>query len=179
MNLGKLLMLVGPGFNEAEALYPYYRFQEAGYKVDPVGPKAKETLTGMYGFHFAISLHDTSDIIKGPEEVNVNEYDGVIIPGGRGPDSIRMNKPMVNIVKEAFNKGKVVAAICHGPSMLVEADVLRGKRATCWPSVSTDVKNAGANYEDRSVVVDGNLVTSRFPNDLPDFCRETLKLLKK
>jgi len=103
----------------------------------------------------------------------------VIIPGGRAPDRMRTKKAMVNIVKEAFNKGKVIAAICHGPQMLIEADVVRGKRATSYAAVSTDLKNAGAIYEDKSVVVDGNLVTSRFPSDLPDFCRESLKLLKK
>jgi len=169
--MGKAILLVDNGFQEAELLYPYYRFQEAGYKVDIVGPKAKETYTGEYGYHIKADL--------APEEVNIDEYDAVIIPGGRAPDRMRTKKAMVNIVKEAFNKGKVIAAICHGPQMLIEADVVRGKRATSYAAVSTDLKNAGAIYEDKSVVVDGNLVTSRFPSDLPDFCRESLKLLKK
>jgi protease I len=82
-------------------------------------------------------------------------------------------------VKEAYEKGKVVAAVCHGPQMLIEADVLRGKRATCWKSVATDLKNAGAVYLDEPAVVDGKMVTSRSPADLPQFCRETLKLLNK
>ena len=101
------------------------------------------------------------------------------IPGGRAPDRMRINKGLVNIVKEAYEKGKVIAAICHGPQMLIEADILRGKKATCWKSVITDLKNAGATFIDESAVVDGNIVTSRFPADLPRFCQETIKLLKK
>ena len=81
--------------------------------------------------------------------------------------------------KESYKKGKVMAAICHGPQMLIEADILRGKKATCWKSVATDLKNAGATFIDAPVVVDGNIVTSRFPADLPKFCQETIRLLKK
>lgn len=92
---------------------------------------------------------------------------------------MRINKNLVKIVKEAYDKGKVIAAICHGPQMLIEADVLRGKKATCWKSVATDLKNAGATYIDAPVVVDGNIVTSRMPADLPIFCRETIKLIEK
>jgi protease I len=90
---------------------------------------------------------------------------------------MRLNKGLVKIVKDAVQKGKVVAAICHGAQLLIEAGVVRGKRMTCYMSVVTDLKNAGAVYEDRSVVVDGKFVTSRFPDDLPNFCRETLKAL--
>ena len=92
---------------------------------------------------------------------------------------MRTDTGLVKIVKEAFVKGKVVAAICHGPQMLIEADALRDKRATCWRSVTTDLKNAGAKFIDEAAVVDGNIVTSRSPTDLPNFCRETIRLLKK
>jgi len=102
----------------------------------------------------------------------------VIIPGGRAPDRMRINEGLVNIVKESNGKCKVIAAICHGPQMLIEANVLRGKKATCWKSVTTDLKNAGATFIDAPVVVDGNLVTSRFPADLPRFCQETMRLMK-
>ncbi len=169
--MAKAILLVDNGFQEAELLYPYYRFQEAGYQVDVVGPKMKETYTGEYGYHIRSDL--------APEEVKVEEYEAVIIPGGRAPDRMRTKKAMVNIVKEAHAKGKVIAAICHGPQMLIEADVVRGKRVTSYVAVSTDLKNAGAIYEDKPVVVDGNLVTSRHPADLPVFCKEALKLLKK
>lgn len=159
------------GFEDRELMYPYYRFQEAGYQVVVVGPKAKETYNGEHG------LTITSDL--SPADVNIDDYVGVIVPGGRGPDRMRMNKGMVKLVKDAVQKGKVIAAICHGPQLLIEADVVKGKRMTCYMSVVTDLKNAGAIYEDKSVVVDGKFITSRFPADLPDFCRETLGVLGK
>jgi len=92
---------------------------------------------------------------------------------------MRTKKAMVDLVRKAFEEGKVIAAICHGPQMLIEADVVGGKKVTSYTAVATDLKSAGAEFENKSVVVDGNLVTSRWPSDLPDFCRETLKLLKE
>lgn len=167
----KVLIMVDEGVEDAEFLYPYYRFQEEGYKVDVVASKAKETYRGKHGVPIRSNLS--------PKEVNVDEYDALIIPGGKAPDRMRINKGLVNIVKEANEKGKVIAAVCHGPQMLIEADIIRGKKATCWKSVTTDLKNAGAKFIDAPAVVDGNIVTSRFPADLPKFCQETIKLLKK
>jgi len=163
--------MVDEGVEDVEFLYPYYRFQEEGYEVDVVGSKAKETYLGKHGVPIKTDLS--------PEEANVDEYDAVVIPGGRAPDRMRINKGLVKIVKEAYEKGKVIAAVCHGPQMLIEADILRGKKATCWKSVVTDLKNAGATFIDAPAVVDGKLVTSRSPADLPKFCQETIKLLKK
>lgn len=167
----KVLIMIEEGFEDSEFIYPYYRFQEEGYKVEIVGPKAKETYTGKHGVPMK------SDISS--EKTNLDEYDAVVIPGGRAPDRMRINEGLVRIVKEAYKKGKIIAAVCHGPQMLIEADVVRGKKVTSWKSVATDLKNAGAKYIDAPVVVDGNIVTSRFPPDLPDFCREAIKLLKK
>jgi len=167
----KVLLLVDNGFEDRELMYPYYRFQEAGYKVDIVGPKAKVTYNGEHGLTIESDLS--------PKDVNIDDYVAIIIPGGRAPDRMRTNKGLVDLAKEASRKGKVIAAICHGPQLLIEAGVVKGKKATCYVSVSTDLKNAGGIYLDKSVVVDGNLVTSRFPADLPDFCREALKLLEK
>lgn len=167
----KVLILADNGFEDSELMYPYYRFQEAGYKVDVVGPKAKEIYTGKHGLTIKSDLS--------PEAVDIKDYVAVIIPGGRAPDRMRTNKGLVELVKKAFQGGKVIAAICHGPQLLIEAGIVKGRRVTCYVSVATDLKNAGGIYEDKSVVVDGNLVTSRFPADLPNFCRETLKVLKK
>ncbi|UCE15899.1 MAG: type 1 glutamine amidotransferase [Candidatus Bathyarchaeota archaeon] len=167
----KVLVFVENGFEDRELMYPYYRFQEAGYKVNVVGPKAKVTYKGEYGL--------TIESEFSPNDVNIDDYAAIIIPGGRAPDRMRTNKGLVNLVKEASQKGKVIAAICHGPQLLIEAEVVKGKKATCYVSVSTDLKNAGGIYLDKSVVIDGNLVTSRFPADLPNFCRETLKLVEK
>ncbi len=167
----RVLLFVENGFEDRELMYPYYRMQEAGYKVDVVGPRAKVTYNGEYG------LTMKSDF--SPQDVNIDEYAAIIIPGGRAPDRMRTNKGLVSLANEAFQRGKVIAAICHGPQLLIEAGVVKGKKATCYVSVSTDLKNAGGIYLNKSVVVDGNLVTSRFPADLPDFCRETLRLLGK
>jgi len=169
--LKKILILISNGFEDSEFLYPYYRLQEAGYDVDVVGSKAKATYTGKHGIPFKADFS--------PADVNIEDYMGTIIPGGAAPDRMRLDKGLVEIVKKAHEKGKVIAAICHGPQMLIEADILRDKKATCWYSVTTDLKNAGAIYVDAPVVVDGNIVTSRFPADLPKFCQETLKLLRK
>jgi protease I len=165
----KVLLFVHNGFEDRELMIPYYRFQEAGYRVDVVGPKADMTYNGEYGLTIKSDLS--------PEEVNIEEYVAIIIPGGRAPDRMRTHKGLVRLAKEASEKGKVIAAICHGPQLLIEADVVKGKKTTCYVSVSTDLKNAGGIYLDKSVVVDGNFVTSRFPADLPDFCREALRVL--
>ncbi|MEM2939021.1 MAG: type 1 glutamine amidotransferase domain-containing protein [Candidatus Bathyarchaeia archaeon] len=166
----KILIMVDEGFEDSEFIYPYYRFQEEGYAVKIVAPEGKKTCMGKHGVP---AISDLS-----PKEVNVEEYDALVIPGGWAPDRMRINEDMVKIVKEAYEKGKVIAAICHGPQMLIEADILRSRRATCWKAVRTDLKNAGATFIDAPVVVDGKIVTSRFPNDLPYFCRETINLLK-
>jgi protease I len=166
----KILIMVDEGFEDSEFIYPYYRFREEGYTVEVVAPKGKKTYMGKHGVP---ALSDLS-----PEEVNIEDYDALVIPGGWAPDRMRINGEMVRIVREAYEKGKVIAAICHGPQMLIEADILRGRRATCWKSVRADLKNAGAVFIDAPVVVDGRIVTSRFPDDLPYFCRETINLLK-
>jgi protease I len=167
----KILLLTENGFEDRELMYPFYRFQEAGYQVVVVGPKAKETYNGEHG------LTITADL--SPAEVNIDDYVGVIVPGGRAPDRMRINNGLVKLVKDAVQKGKLVAAVCHGPQLLIEANVVKGKKMTCYKSVAADLKNAGAIYQDKSVVVDGKLVTSRSPADLPDFCREALRVLGK
>jgi len=164
-----VLLFVHNGFEDREFMIPYYRFQEAGYNVDVVGPEADMIYNGEYGLDIKSNLS--------PEKVNIDYYVVIIIPGGRAPDRMRTNKGLVQLAREASHKGKVIAAICHGPQLLIEADVVKGKKATCYVSVSTDLKNAGGIYLDKSVVFDGNLVTSRFPADLPDFCREVLRVL--
>jgi protease I len=169
-NMAKGIVLLENGFQEAELLYPYYRLQEAGYEVDLIAETAREEYTGEYGY--------TLQADRAAVVVNMDEYDVVVIPGGRAPDRMRIKEPIVELVKDAMEKGKVVAAICHGAQVLIEADVMEGRNATCWYSVATDLKNAGANYEDSEVVVDKNLVTSRHPGDLPAFMREVLQLLE-
>ena len=167
----KILIFVENGVEDSEFIYPYYRFQEEGYKMDIAAPKANTIYTGKHGLTF------TSEYA--PKDINIDDYDAVIIPGGQAPDRMRIHKELVNIIKAANVEGKIIAAVCHGPQMLIEADIVRGKTVTSWPSVRTDLRNAGAKVLDESAVVDGNLVTSRSPADLPDFCRATIKLLQR
>ncbi len=165
----KILILLEKGVEDSEFIYPYYRFQEEGFKMDIVAPQAKKDYVGKHGVPF------TSEF--SPSDIDLNDYDAVIIPGGQAPDRMRIHPDLVQLVKEANSKGKVISAVCHGPQMLIEADIVRGKTVTSWPSVRTDLKNAGANVVDEPAVVDGNIVTSRSPDDLPDFCKATIKLL--
>ncbi len=169
--MARVLMLTENGVEDREMAYPYYRMQEAGYAVDVVGPRKGETYVGGRGLPFTANL--------GPDDVRVEDYAAVIVPGGKAPDYMRGNPGLVRIVREAVAQDKVVAAICHGPQMLIEADVLHGRRATCAPNIRTDVRNAGATYVDEAAVIDGNIVTSRVPPDLPAFCKATLEVLSR
>ena len=166
----KILLFIEDTFREEELVYPYYRFIEAGYDVSLVGPEANKTYTGRFG------LPMVSDI--SPDQVDLDEAAAVIIPGGFAPDKMRQDRAMVGLLKKAFQACKVIAAICHGGWMLVEADICRGKDVTGFKAIATDLKNAGGNFIDKEVVIDENIVTSRMPSDLPAFCSATLELVK-
>ena len=166
----KAAVLIDNEYQDAEAIYPYYRLQESGLNVDLVGPQANTNYQGKYGYTL------TSD--KSASDINVVDYEAVVVPGGNAPDKMRIKESMVKIIQEAEQKGKVIAAICHAMQLLIEADVVNGKDATCYKAVKVDLQNAGGNYHNKEVVVDENLVTSRTPDDLPAFMRETLKLLE-
>lgn len=163
-----ILILIDNDFEDTEALYPYYRMQEEGFKVVVAGSPSGE-YKSKHGYPLKAD--------KSAKAIIVKNYDAVIVPGGFAPDRMRTKPEMVKIIKDAVKNGLLVAAICHGAQLLIEADVLRGRRATCYMSVKRDVINAGAMYEDTPVVVDGNLVTSRYPGDLPNFCRTIIELL--
>ncbi len=168
--MAKIAVLVENGFEDVELLYPYYRFQEAGYRVEVVGPEAGVVYSGKKGGSITSTL--------APGDVDLDEYAAVIVPGGWAPDRMRTKPGLVQLVRDADAKGLVIAAICHAAQLLVEADILRGRKLTCFRAVITDVRNAGGEYLDQEVVVDGNLVTSRTPPDMPAWCRETLRVLE-
>jgi protease I len=166
----KLLILVEKMYNDREFWYPYYRLKEAGAEVLVVAPQAGVTYAGAAGIEVASET--------AAAEVNPNDYDGLVIPGGYAPDHMRRDPAMVELVREMATAGKVVAAICHAGWMLVSADVLRDKTATAFFAIKDDIVNAGANWVDQEVAVDGNLITSRKPDDLPAFLKAIIGALQ-
>ncbi|MBM3694767.1 MAG: type 1 glutamine amidotransferase [Actinobacteria bacterium] len=165
----RVAVLVAEMFEEPELLYPYYRLLEEGHQVILVGSEALE-YKGKHGYPVRAEV--------GAGEVRADELDGVVVPGGFGPDSLRLDPNMVTLTRDLAEAGKPVAAICHGPSLLISADVLRGRRATSYAAVRDDVRNAGAQWVDEPVVVDGPIITSRVPDDLPQFVRAVLAALR-
>lgn len=166
----KILMLIGEGFEDAEVFYPYYRLIEEGFDVE-IAALEKGTVLGKHGISIEAKLN--------LEEVKPADYVSLVIPGGKGPERLRLNPRSAVIVKKFISDGKVVAAICHGPQLLISASAVKGKKITSYAGIKDDVIAAGGKYFDREVVVDGKIVTSRTPADLPYFMKETVKLLKK
>jgi protease I len=164
----KALILAADGFEDSELLYPYYRLKEENIPVHVAGPE-RGTITGKHGYSVEADIAFA--------DVDAADYDLLVLPGGKGPETVRLDKDAVAATRQMMEAGKVVAAICHGAQVLISAGVLEGRNATCYEGVRDDLKAAGGNYADEEVVVDGNLITSRFPADLPAFSREIFKAL--
>ncbi|MCH5377000.1 MAG: type 1 glutamine amidotransferase [Planctomycetes bacterium] len=156
-------VLVEDMYEDQELWYPVQRLREAGAEVVLVGPQANTTYQSKHGYPAK------SD--KASTDVSADQFAGVIIPGGYAPDRMRRHESMVQLVRQANQAGKLVAAICHGGWMLCSADIVRGRTVTSFFAIRDDLVHAGANWVDREVVRDGNLVTSRTPDDLPAFLR--------
>jgi len=168
----KAIMLVEDEYQELEVWYPYLRLKEEGVEVTTVGSGTKSTYESKLGYPIAAD--------REPTEINIDEFDAVIIPGGFAPDNMRLHEPMIDLVREAFARGKIVASICHGGWVLCSAGVLKGKRATGYRPIRDDVRNAGGTWVDNEEVVrDGNVITSRTPEDLPAFAREIVSALRE
>lgn len=165
----KALIISADNFEDSELLVPYYRLQEEGIDAD-IASVQKGKITGKHGYQINVD--------KALEEVNPDDYDFLILPGGQAPASIRKQRRALELVQDFFVKDKPVSAICHGPQVLITAGLLEGRRATSYRSVVGELREAGAVYEDKEVVVDGNLITSRQPSDLPAFMRETFKKVR-
>ena len=165
----RIAILIEDMYQEHEFWYPFWRMKEAGAKVTVVGTGAKE-------YHSKIGLPAPGGVAA--ESVSAGDFDAVIVPGGFAPDRMRRNAAMLKLVRDCHSQGKVVAAICHAGWVLVSAGILKGKKATCVSAIKDDVVNAGATYVDQEVVREGNLITSRTPDDLPAFCREIISALK-
>ncbi len=166
----KAALLAEDMYQEFELWIPYYRLKEEGVEVTVVGSGTAPVHHSKYGVPVEVD--------KKASEVTADEFDAVVIPGGYAPDKMRIHPEMVSLVRDAFNKGKVVAAICHAGWMLVSAGILKGKRATSYIAIRDDMINAGAKWEDSEMVRDGNLITARKPDDLPAFCRAMIEAME-
>jgi protease I len=166
----KAAILVEDIYNEFEVWIPYYRLKEEGVEVTVVGSGTSPVYHGKYGIPVSVD--------KKAAEVSADAFDAIVIPGGYAPDKMRIHPEMVALVRDAFLQGKVVACICHGGWMLVSAGILKGKRATSYVAIKDDMINAGAQWEDAEMLRDGNLITSRKPEDLPAFCREMVAAME-
>ncbi len=165
----KVFILVETTYNDLEFWYPYYRLKEAGAEVVVIGPVDGMIYSGKAGLPVKADA--------GMAEVTAADCDGLIIPGGYAPDHMRRHPAMVQLVKDCVEAGKVVAAICHAGWMLASAGVLKGRTVTAFFAIKDDLVHAGADFVDREVVVDGNIITSRTPDDLPPFMRAIIEKL--
>jgi protease I len=175
LNGKKIAILATDGFEQVELTEPRKALDEAGATTVVLSPKSGE----IKGWKFK-EWGDTVKVDKTLDDANPNDYDALVLPGGViNPDHLRMEPKAVNFVRQFVGTGRPVAAICHGPWTLVEADVVRGKKVTSWPSVKTDLKNAGASWVDQEVVTDGQFIFSRKPDDIPAFSNAIIEAISK
>lgn len=165
----KVLILVEELYQDLELWYPRLRLIEGGAEVTVAGPKKGE-YRGKNGYPVFAEISF--------DKVKPDHYDALVIPGGYAPDRLRRYEKVIEIVRKMNAQGKIIAFICHAGWVLISADILRGKKATCFHAIKDDLVNAGAEYIDAAVVVDGNLISSRIPQDLPEFCKAIIAKLK-
>lgn len=168
----RIACILDSDFEDSEFKQPYDAFLNEGHRVTVIGLQPGKELKGKKG-------QVTTKAEKGIDEVTPDQFDALFIPGGYSPDHLRANPKAVQFTKAFFDSSKPVLAICHGPQLLMTADVVKGRKLTAWQTIQDDLKKVGANVVDQEVVVDGNLVTSRKPDDIPAFIRESSKLLEK
>ena len=157
----RVAVLVEQQYQEMEVWYPVYRLREAGCTVELVGPEAGKTYASKLGYPAKSTL--------AAADAKADQFAAVVIPGGFAPDYIRRSEAMLKLVRDIYAQKKPVAAICHGPWVLCSTTALKGRKVTCFHSIKDDVTNAGGTYVDQEVVIDGNVITSRTPEDLPAF----------
>lgn len=166
----KVGILVENNYQELEFWYPYLRLKEAGYQVTIIGSEQKS-------YKSKLGYEVVAD--KLAHQVIDEQFDTLVIPGGYAPDLMRNCEPMLKLVKKTYEQGGIIAAICHAIWVPISAQIVSGKKATCYHTVKDDLKNAGGHYLDQAVVIDGNLITSRQPDDLPYFCQAILSNMVK
>jgi protease I len=168
----KIACLLDSGFEDSEFKQPYDAFLQEGHRVTVIGLQPGKELKGKQG-----KVTTTAEV--GIDQAKPEQFDALFLPGGQSPDHLRLNPKMVDFVKWFMDNNKPVLAICHGPQLLITARAVKGRTLTAWPTIQEDLKQVGANVVDKDVVADGNLITSRKPDDIPAFIRESLKLLEK
>jgi protease I len=168
--MARIAMPVAEGFEDSEFTVSYDRLSEAGHHITVFGPKAGEVVAGKRG-------QATARIETTAQKLDPGSFDALVIPGGHAPDKLRLDRNVVEFVRRFAETGKTIAAVCHGPQLLIEADLVKGRTMTSWPSVRKDLENAGAHWRDKPVIEDGNLITSRKPADLDAFCAKILEHL--
>ncbi|WPP42534.1 type 1 glutamine amidotransferase domain-containing protein [Paenibacillus hunanensis] len=168
--MSKIAFLLANEFEDSEMQVPYDELTKAGHEADIIGLEKGQKVTGKNG-------KAEYTIEKAITEVQASDYDALVIPGGSSPENLRLNADVLNFVTEIDNANKTIGAICHGPQILASADLLKGRTITSYPPLKVDMMNAGANFKDGEAIVDGNLITSRIPDDEPAFVRELLKVL--
>jgi protease I len=165
----RVAVLAEDNYEDLELWYPYLRLVEEGAEVDVIGMRGALSYTSKHGYPVKVDISAT--------EVSADEYDAVVIPGGYAPDRMRRHQPMLALVRSVHEKGGVVAMICHAGWVPISAGIVKGKRVTSVPAIRDDLVNAGAQWLDEVVVQDGNLISSRGPDDLPAFCRTIIAAL--
>ncbi|MGA9351833.1 MAG: type 1 glutamine amidotransferase domain-containing protein [Anaerolineae bacterium] len=166
----RVAILAENNYQDLELWYSLLRLREAGAEVKVIGTGSAETYTSKYGYPVTVDA--------AADEVEAADFDAIIVPGGYAPDLLRRYEAVLNLVREAHQQGKVIAAICHAGWVLISAGILKGRKVTCVSAIKDDVINAGATYVDQEVVQDGNIITSRVPTDLPAFCRTIIAALE-
>jgi len=175
-------IIVANEFEDIELLYPFVRLSEEGAEIIIIAVRAglhprpavkDKPITGRFGTPIPLEVFENGGryVVKDLSEVRADDLDALIIPGGFSPDALRIRKEVLSFVKEMHAKNKIIAAICHGPQVLISAGLVKGKRCTSYEAVRDDLINAGAQFVDEPAVKDGNLITARVPDDLPEFCQ--------
>jgi protease I len=166
----RIAILAEEDFEDSELMEPLRAMKDAGASVLIVGSGSKKSYRGKRG-SAEVAVDTTAD------KVEASQFDAIIVPGGYAPDKMRLHQPMIDLIRKAYAEGKIIAAVCHGPQLLISAGIVRGRRVTSWPSVAVDLKNAGAIWVDEPMVRDGNIITSRKPADLQKFNKAIIDAL--
>lgn len=186
----KVAIIVAHEFEDVELLYPFLRLSEEGAEITiipvPIGLHPRpavpaKPVTGRYGTPVPMEVfgEGVRYVMKSLQEVKPDEFDAIVIPGGFSPDHLRVSDRVLEFVKKAYETGKIVAAICHGPQVLISAGLVKGRKVTAYAAVKDDLINAGAIFLDEPAIRDGNIITGRVPDDLPEFCGLIIEALSR